>query len=125
MTAVVLLYVGSGILILWGIAHLMPTKNVVEGFGAISADNRQIIRMEWVGGALSLCFIGVLVLLVTVMGGPANPISLLVYRAAAAMLVVLAVWKAMSGARTAIVPIKICVGLLPTVALLFVLGSIL
>ena len=32
MTAVVLLYVGAGILILWGIGHLMPTKSVGSGY---------------------------------------------------------------------------------------------
>ena len=42
------LYVGAGLTALWGIAHLVPTKSVVDGFGDISEDNRHIITMEWI-----------------------------------------------------------------------------
>ncbi len=44
----ILLYIGSGVITVWGIAHIIPTKNVVNGFGTISDDNRRIITMEWV-----------------------------------------------------------------------------
>jgi len=33
--------------LVWGIAHLFPTKSVVEGFGEISDDNKKIVTMEW------------------------------------------------------------------------------
>ena len=33
----ILIYAGSAIIILWGIAHLIPTKAIVKGFGDISA----------------------------------------------------------------------------------------
>lgn len=43
-----MLYGGSALVIFWGIAHIViPTKSIVNGFGAISADNRRIILMEW------------------------------------------------------------------------------
>jgi hypothetical protein len=64
-----MLYVGAGIITVWGIAHIIPVKSVVKGFGQISQDNRRIITMEWIAEGLTLCFIGVLVLLVTIMGG--------------------------------------------------------
>jgi len=35
-----LLYIGSIVIILWGIAHIIPTKAIVNGFGEISGDNR-------------------------------------------------------------------------------------
>jgi hypothetical protein len=38
-----LLYLGSKIITLWGIAHLIPTKAIVKGFGDISGDNKKII----------------------------------------------------------------------------------
>jgi len=41
-----LLYTGSAIIIIWGIAHLIPTEAIVRGFGPISADNKKIITME-------------------------------------------------------------------------------
>ena len=56
-----LLYIGSAVIFLWGLGHLMPTRNVVADFGDISADNKKIITMEWVIEGLTLCFLGVLV----------------------------------------------------------------
>jgi hypothetical protein len=47
MTDQILPYIGAGLTLLWGSAHLFPTKSVVRGFGEISVDNRRIITMEW------------------------------------------------------------------------------
>ena len=121
----ILLYIGSAVLIAWGIAHIIPTKNVVKGFGQISDDNKRIITMEWVAEGLTLCFIGLLVLFVTVLENPQDNVSLIVYRASAGMLIVMAGWTAMTGARTPIVPIKICPFVKTIVAILFILGSVL
>ena len=41
----ILLYIGSAIIILWGIAHLIPTRAIVDGFGDISEENKKIIRV--------------------------------------------------------------------------------
>jgi len=65
----VLLVLGSLVITVWGIAHLFPTKSIVKGVGSISLDNRRIITMEWIVEGLTLCFIGVLVLLVTSFAG--------------------------------------------------------
>ena len=121
----ILLYVGSAVLIVWGIAHIVPTKNVVKGFGQISEDNKRIITMEWVAEGLALCFIGFLVLFVTVLGDPQNDVSLIVYRASAGMLLAMAIWTGLTGARTPIIPIKICPFVKTIVAILFILGSVL
>ncbi len=121
----ILLYVGSALIILWGVAHIVPTKSVVSGFGEISDDNRRIIVMEWVAEGVTLCFIGLLVLLVTVLIGTQEPLSALVYRICAGMLIVMAIWTSLTGARTSIKPIKICPFVKATVAILFILGSIL
>jgi len=120
-----LLYAGSIIITLWGIAHIVPTNNVVSGFGTISEDNKRIITMEWVAEGLTLCFIGLLVLFVTILGDSQNDASLIVYRASAGMLIVMAAWTALTGARTPIVPIKICPFVKTLVAILFILGSVL
>ncbi len=48
MNGSLLLYLASLLLIGWGIAHLLPTKNVVKGFGDISLDNQRVITMEWI-----------------------------------------------------------------------------
>ena len=120
-----LLYAGSIIITLWGIAHIVPTNNVVSGFGTISEDNKRIITMEWVAEGLTLCFIGLLVLFVTILGDSQNDASLIVYRASAGMLIVMAAWTALTGAKTPIVPIKICPFVKTIVAILFILGSVL
>jgi hypothetical protein len=108
MFNVVLLYLGSGIIIIWGIAHLVPTGSVVKGFGEISRDNRLIITMDWIAEGLTLCFIGLLVLLVTVFAGSAGAGAKIAYRLCFAMLVVLSVLSFFTGARTSVLPMKIC-----------------
>jgi hypothetical protein len=59
MTADVLIYIGTGIITLWGITHIVPTKSVVDGFGELSTNNRRIITMERIAegltSALSVC----------------------------------------------------------------------
>jgi hypothetical protein len=121
----ILLYAGSALIIAWGIAHIIPTRNVVSGFGQLSEDNERIITMEWVAEGLALCFIGLLVLFVTVLGDSQNDASLIVYRASAGMLIIMAIWTGLTGARTAIIPIKICPFVKTLVAILFILGSVL
>ena len=119
-----LLYVGSAIILLWGIAHIIPTKSVVKGFGEISDDNTKIITMEWVAEGITLCFIGLIVLLVTIIVGSQNPASILVYRVSAGMLIVMAVWTSITGARTAVVPIKICPLVKTAVGILFIIATL-
>ena len=119
-----LLYIGSGIIILWGIAHLVPTRSIVNGFGAISEDNKKIIAMESIAEGLTLIFIGVLVLLVTLLAGSQGQTAFIVYLACAVMLLVMAILTVMTGARTSILPYKICPAVKTVVAVLFILGSV-
>ncbi|MFC2017142.1 hypothetical protein ACFLUD_01855 [Chloroflexota bacterium] len=121
----IMLYIGSVIIFIWGIAHIIPTKSVVKGFGEISDDNTKIITMEWAAEGMTLCFIGLLVLLVTAIAGSQNTVSTLVYQISAGMLVVMAVWTSVTGARTSIVPIKICPIVKTAVTILFIIGSLL
>jgi len=125
MKSKILLYVGSIVIILWGVSHIVPTQSVVAGFGSITDENQLIITMEWVAEGLTLCFIGILVLYVTLRAGSVNPVSVIVYRASALMLLVMAVWTGLTGARTSIIPIKICPIVKTAVAILFISGSLL
>jgi len=121
----ILLYLGAGIIILWGIAHLIPTKAIVDGFGPISVDNRRVIAMESIAEGLTLCFIGVLVILVTSLGGYQSSVANIVYLACGVMLLIMALLTAMTGARTPILPYKICPVVKTVVAILFFLGGVL
>ena len=120
----VLLYIGSAVITLWGISHIVPTKAVVDGFGSISQDNRRIITMEWIAEGLTLCFIGVLVFLVTILTDSRSQAAIIVYRASTVMLVVMAGLTLFTGARTKVIAIKICPFVKTAVAILFLLGSL-
>ena len=61
----VLLYVGSFLLLIWGVAHITFTRSVVDGFGDISLDNRRVLTMEWVVEGMALIFICAVVSAVT------------------------------------------------------------
>lgn len=125
MPGEILVYIGAAVIVFWGAAHIAPVKSVVAGFGPVSDDNRRIITMEWVAEGLALMFIGLIAALVTLAGGTQNPVSLAVLYASAAMLLVMAVWTAFTGARTSNVPMKICPVVKTVVALLFLAGSFL
>ena len=125
MASDVLLYLGAIVITGWGIAHIAPTRGVVAGFGTISEDNRRTILMEWAAEGLTLAFVGLLVLLVTALHGSDDSVSRSVYRISAGMLLVMAAWTLMTGARTSIVPIKICPAVKTAVAALFLVGSVL
>ena len=49
---------GAALTIIWGVAHLFPTNNVIKNFGEISEDNKRILRMEWINEGLTLIFLG-------------------------------------------------------------------
>ena len=118
----ILLYTGSGLIVIWGVAHLIPTKAIIKGFGSISEDNKRIIAMESIAEGITLIFLGVLVLLVTILGGYQNTVSTVVLWACAIMLIVMALLTALTGARTSILPYKICPFVKMAVAILFILG---
>ena len=120
-----MLYAGSIIILVWGVAHIVPTKSVVKGFGPISEENRRIITMEWVAEGAALCFIGLLTLFVTSFAGPQDPLAAIVYRVSAGMLITMAVLTALTGARTSIIPIKVCPIIKAVAAVLLLVGSIL
>lgn len=125
MTTYVLLYIGSIAITLWGLAHIVPTKSIVAGFGDLSVDNHRIITMEWVAEGLTLVFIGLLVLATTLVIGPNSPTAELVFYAAAGMLIVMAIWSAFTGARTSILPMKACPFVKSIVAIIFIIAGIL
>ena len=79
--------------------------------------------MESIAEGLTLCFIGVLVFLVTSVAGSQSQAAYIVYLACAVMLLILALLTTMTGARTSILPYKICPIVKTTVAVLFLTGA--
>jgi hypothetical protein len=104
-----LAYLAAGVTAAWGVAHIMPTGRVVAGFGNLSKDNRLILTMDWVAEGFTLVLLGVLVAVVTMRGGSADPVTQAVYAVAAGALLVFAVWTAATAARGwVIIFFKIC-----------------
>jgi hypothetical protein len=125
MLDTILLYLGAGILFVWGMAHIIPTRNVVAGFGPLSEDNRINITMEWVAEGLALAFVGALVALVTAAGGANDPVSGIVIWAVVAFCILIGAWTYIVGHRSSILPIRLCPLVLAAAAGLLVLGNLL
>jgi len=119
----ILLYIGSGLTVIWGIAHLFPTKSVVTGFGEVTIDNKRIIMMEWINEGLALIFIGVLVATVTFID-PSDVVSTAVYSVSVMMLMAMAVLSLFTGFKIRFLPFKLCPFIFTASAVLISIGGL-
>ncbi len=120
----ILLYAGAALTAIWGIAHLFPTKSVVKGFGKLSADNRNILTMEWIVEGIFLIFIGVLVAAVTFLDS-VSFVSLIVYLLSVIALMVMAMVSLFTGFRVNFIMFKLCPFIFTLSALLIFIGRLL
>jgi len=120
----ILFYIAAAFVTFWGIAHLIPTRNVVADFGDISTDNKNIITMEWINEGATLIFIGVLVATVTILD-PTSSISQAVYWLAFVMLNALSVISLFTGFKVSLIPFKLCPVIFTGASLLILLGILL
>jgi hypothetical protein len=104
----ILIIAGGLLSFLWGISHLFPTTTVVNGFGNISADNKRIILMEWINEGLTLIFIGLLVLIVTITNKENNKTLKLIYISTSMMLFSMAILSIFTGFKINFIPFKLC-----------------
>ena len=123
MKNLVLLYLGSGLTVIWGVTHLFPTKSVVQGFGEISIDNKRIIIMEWITEGLALIFIGILVATVTVID-PSNDVSTAIYFISVIMLLAMALLSLFTGFKISFLPFKLCPFIFTASAVLILIGGL-
>jgi hypothetical protein len=120
----VLAYVAAVVVAAWGVAHAVPTRQVVAGFGPVSADNRRVIVQEWLAEAFTMWGIAAMVIAATVAGGAAAADARAwVYRAAAALLVALGVLTALTGARTRVAWFKVCPVVMAVAAVLLLVAG--
>lgn len=120
----VLALVAAAMVFLWGVGHIIPTRNVVAGFGGISVDSRRIITMEWVAEGLSFMFVGCLIAAVTISGMANEPAEDLVYRVTPVFLLTIGAWTAMTGARTGVIWFKMCPVVMSISSALLVAASV-
>ena len=120
----ILLYLGACLTIIWGIAHLFPTKNVVKSFGDISTDDKRIITMEWIIEGVTLIFLGLLTSAMTYVD-PAAYVSKVVFLAIVLFLVVLSIISLFTGFKVNFLPYKLCPLIFTVSAILIISGNIL
>ncbi|NPD87405.1 MAG: hypothetical protein HGN29_01695 [Asgard group archaeon] len=123
MLKIAMLYVGSILIFLWGVGHLFPTKSIVEGFGNLSEDNRRIITMEWIAEGLVLCFLGLIPLFLAIFSDQSEIAFFIGNLGCVGMLIVLAILSFFTGAKTSILPMKLCPYIKLTGATLMLLGT--
>src|SRR5512136_551310 len=103
----VLLYIAVAMTCVWGIAHLFATRGVVKGFGALSADNRRIITMEWIVEGVALVSTAAFVAVATAIDSQAA-VSTAVYTVAIVTLVALSLVSLFTGFRVDFLPFRLC-----------------
>jgi len=123
--ATTLAYVAAGLVAAWGMAHAIPTRQVMSGFEPLSLEKRRVILQEWLAEAFTMWGIAAIVIVTTVVGGAGADATAWVYRVAACLLGALAMLTGLTGARTPVVWFKVCPVLLSGSALLLILASLL
>ncbi len=123
--ATILASAAAAVVAIWGLAHAIPTGQVLDGFKPITQDNRRVVLQEWLAEAFTMWGLAGLIVTVTVVGGAEAHTSQWVYRVAAALLLALAVLTSLTGARTSVIWFKICPVLLTGSAVLLLVASLL
>jgi hypothetical protein len=118
-----LLYIGGALTIVWGTAHLYPTKKIVSGFGPIAHDNRLVLTMEWLAEAVLLIFTGLLVVLMTARFGADDAAAQTAFAASAGMLLVWAAVSAVTGGRVDFIIYRLCAPIFTLSAVLILIGA--
>ena len=122
--AAALAYVAATLVTLWGVAHVVPTRQVLKGFEPISLDNRRIVLQEWLAEGFTMWGIAAVLFSVTGAVGAGTTASHWVYLTSAGLLLALAALTTVTGARTPVIWFKICPVLL-TIAAVLLLSAVL
>jgi hypothetical protein len=122
--ATILASVAAALVAGWGVAHAVPTRQVLAGFEPVSANNRRVILQEWLAEALTMWGVAAMVIITTAVAGADAGVSAWIYRAAG-LLGALAVLTGLTGARTPVIWFKICPVLVTLSALLLIAASLL
>jgi hypothetical protein len=105
----------------WGVAHLVPTRSVIRGFGEISQDNRRIVAMEWITEGVALVAMGAVTAVLA--SDPTEPLAGAVGLAVFVALNVLSVVSLATGARIHFLPFRLCPVIFTGSSLLVLAGT--
>ncbi len=101
-----LAYAAAAVIAIWGVAHVIPTRQVVTGFARVSVDNRRIVVQEWLAEGLMMW--GTAAFVIAAAAAAPGDGRAWAYRVAAGLLLAVGVLTALTGARTRVVWFKIC-----------------
>ena len=122
MSGVVLSYAGAASVLIWGVAHLFPTRGVVRSFGDISRENRLVLSMEWITEGVALISIGIVVGVVSWLDH-GSVVALSVFWITSGTLLALAVVSLFTGFRVSFLPYKLCPFIFAGSAILILAGA--
>jgi hypothetical protein len=122
LPGLILRLIGSLVLVVWGVAHIVPVRRITRGFGSLSPENRRIVSSTWIAEAL--IFVGAIEGLVTTYGilggGLENRIAL----ASGGFLLALALLDLATKARSAHLAMRLCPVVLTLVAGAFIASTV-
>ncbi len=118
-----LAYFSAALIAAWGIAHAIPTGQVLAGFSPVTPDNRRIIQQEWLAEAFTMWGLAIVIVAATAAGGPTTDTRAWVYRGVSALLIALAALTALTGSRTPVIWFKICPVLLSVTGAMLLIAS--
>jgi hypothetical protein len=124
LMATMLASIAAALVALWGLAHAIPTSQVLAGFNPITQDNRRVVLQEWLAEAFTMWGLAGIIASVTIIDGAESHASQWVYRVVATLLIALAVLTGLTGARTPVIWFKICPALLTFSAVLLLVASL-
>jgi hypothetical protein len=107
----------------WGVAHLFPTRSIVSGFGAIGAENRRVITMEWIFEGLTLIFAGLLTAAVSLIGDDRPATATAAFIATAVLLIVMAVISLLTAGRNTFIAYRLCAPIFTASAILLLAAA--
>lgn len=107
----------------WGIAHLFPTRSIVEGFGDIGTENRRVITMEWIYEGTTLIFAGLVTAAVSLIGDDTSTTATAAYVGIAGLLLIMAVISLMTAGRNGFIAYRLCAPIFSAGAILLLVAA--
>ena len=108
MLGLVLRVVGSVVLIVWGIAHIVPVCSILRGFGEISKENRRVVSSTWIAEGITVIFVGAIMGLTSYYGNIFADFENLLTQACAGFLLGIALLDVFTKSRNPVLPMKLC-----------------
>jgi putative effector of murein hydrolase LrgA (UPF0299 family) len=125
MLGLVLRVVGSLVIIVWGVAHMLLLRTILRGLGAVSPESRRIVIATWIGEGLALIFVGAIVGLISYYGTLGGDLESMLIYSAAGFLFGSALVGLFTKARNRSLPMKLCPVIEIVVAALFIASILL